>query len=167
VHLNHQEHLETVLQQGRQVLQSLDRSSQSTLLRTIDQYEKRWKDLRERWNRSLTETGKPSRTSRSHSHLSCRPERIHQQATNLLQNCDAHLKSCTNFMSRLIAIDNDPTRTSKDKLEKLKVNSRLASRLSTRVLSLVERGQESISIAEHNPRQLLIVGPNSHAYSSQ
>jgi hypothetical protein len=48
-------------------------------------------------------------------------ERIRNQTTHLIQDCDIHLKKCINFISTLVDIQNDSTRISKDKLEQLKV----------------------------------------------
>jgi hypothetical protein len=48
-------------------------------------------------------------------------EKIHSQTINLIQDCDIHLKKCANFLSALIEIEKDSTRTSEDKLEQLTV----------------------------------------------
>jgi hypothetical protein len=40
---------------------------------------------------------------------------------NFIQDCDIHLKKCINFIATLIETQKDSTRTSKDKLQQLKV----------------------------------------------
>jgi hypothetical protein len=40
---------------------------------------------------------------------------------NFIQDCDIHLKKCLNFIATLIEIQKDSTRTSKVKLQQLKV----------------------------------------------
>lgn len=39
-----------------------------------------------------------------------------------IQECEGYLKKCLNFIATLRDIQKDATRTSKDKLEQLKVN---------------------------------------------
>jgi hypothetical protein len=58
LNLNKQEHIDHLFVEARQVIESLDRSSQQSISRTIDQYETRWKDLRERLLKKLEETSK-------------------------------------------------------------------------------------------------------------
>ncbi|CAF3403421.1 unnamed protein product [Rotaria sp. Silwood2] len=57
LNLNNQEHIENLIEEARQIIVSLDRSNQDSIIRTIEQYEIRWKDLRERLNKKLEETG--------------------------------------------------------------------------------------------------------------
>ncbi|CAF3588697.1 unnamed protein product, partial [Rotaria sp. Silwood2] len=103
LNLNNQEHIENLIEEARQIIVSLDRSNQDSIIRTIEQYEIRWKDLRERLNKKLEET-----------------EKIRNQTQNLIQDCNIHVKQCLNFISTLIDIQNDSTQTSNDKLEQLK-----------------------------------------------
>ena len=58
VNLNKHEHIENLLAEARRVINSLDQSNQTNLRRSIEQYEIRWKDLRERLTKTLEETSK-------------------------------------------------------------------------------------------------------------
>ena len=58
LNLNEKEHIENLFKEGRQAMASLDESNQDSLICTLEQYEVRWKDLRERLNKKLQETGK-------------------------------------------------------------------------------------------------------------
>jgi len=58
LNLNKHEHIENLLIEARRIIQSLDQSNQNNLIRSIEQYEIRWKDLRERLNKKLEEISK-------------------------------------------------------------------------------------------------------------
>ena len=58
VNLNIHEHIEKLFSEARRVINSLDQSNQTNLMRSIEQYETRWKDLRERLNKKLEDTSK-------------------------------------------------------------------------------------------------------------
>jgi hypothetical protein len=58
VNLNKHEHIENLFGEARRIITSLDQSNQMNLMRSIEQYEIRWKDLRERLNKKLNETSK-------------------------------------------------------------------------------------------------------------
>jgi hypothetical protein len=49
-------------------------------------------------------------------------DKIRNQTTTLIQDSDTHLRKCIEFLSSLIEIQKDSKRTSKEKLEQLKVN---------------------------------------------
>ncbi|CAF4013072.1 unnamed protein product, partial [Rotaria sp. Silwood1] len=95
INLNNQEHIENLFKEARQTILLLDQSNQDSIIRTIEQYEIRWKDLQEHLTKKLEET-----------------EKIHHQTQNLIQNCNIHFKQCLNFISILNNIQNDSTQTS-------------------------------------------------------
>ncbi|CAF5123778.1 unnamed protein product, partial [Rotaria sp. Silwood1] len=47
INLNNQEHIENLFKEARQTILLLDQSNQDSIIRTIEQYEIRWKDLQE------------------------------------------------------------------------------------------------------------------------
>ncbi|CAF1530249.1 unnamed protein product, partial [Rotaria sordida] len=57
LNLNNQEYIENLFQEARKTIESLDQSNQENINHTIEQYEIRWKDLCERLNKKLEETG--------------------------------------------------------------------------------------------------------------
>ncbi len=58
LNLNQHEPMEHLFEQARRILELLDQSNQNNLLRVLEQYQIRWKDLRERLNKKLEETSK-------------------------------------------------------------------------------------------------------------
>lgn len=56
VNSNQNEHIEHLFSEARRMITSLDPSNQKNLTRSIEQYQIRWKDLRERLTRKLDET---------------------------------------------------------------------------------------------------------------
>lgn len=88
----------------------------------IEQYQTRWKDLRERLNKKLEETSKLYQiffSIKTQDFLLL--ELIRSQIKHFTQDSDVHLKKCSNFITTLIEIQKDSTRTSKNKLEQLRV----------------------------------------------
>ena len=53
--LNKQESIENILKEARNIIESLDQSSQDNIIHTIERYEIRWKDIRERLYNKLNE----------------------------------------------------------------------------------------------------------------
>ncbi len=123
VNLNKHEHIEKLFIEARRIINSLDQLNQTNLMRSIEQYENRWKDLRERLNKKLEETSKILFDMKIISFRSYFLEIIRTKTINFIQECDLHLKKCIQFMTTLAEIQKDSTRTSKDKLEQLKVKS--------------------------------------------
>ncbi|CAF3855305.1 unnamed protein product, partial [Adineta steineri] len=103
LNLNKQEHIENLFQQTKQIIECLDQSSQYSIIRTIEQYETRWKNFQERLNNKHEEIKK-----------------IHSQSTNLIQDCEIIMKKSINFILTLNDIQKDSTQLSKDKLDQLK-----------------------------------------------
>lgn len=122
MNLNKQEHIESLLKDAKQIIESLDQSSQDKITRTIEQYQLRWNTLREHLNKSLQDTGEYiSSYHQVQKFIFYFLEKIRTQTQNLIQDCDVHLKKCVHFISTLTEIQNDATQISQDKLENLKV----------------------------------------------
>ena len=58
VNANQNEHIENLFSEARRMITSLEQSNQKNLTRSIEQYQIRWKDLRERLKKKLDETSK-------------------------------------------------------------------------------------------------------------
>lgn len=58
VNTNQQELIENLFRDARRMINSLEQSNQKNLIRSIEQYEVRWKELRERLKQKLSETSK-------------------------------------------------------------------------------------------------------------
>ena len=124
VNTNQQEHIENLFREARRMLDSLEQSNQKNLTRSIEQYEIRWKELRERLKRKLEETSKFHSEGERADECVCVcgfVETVRNQTMNFIQECEGHAKKCVQFMTALAEIQKDSTKTSIQKLEQLKV----------------------------------------------